>query len=317
MIVVASTNGIVGIRESMRLLRAGGSAVDAVEAGIRLVESNPEDHSVGYGGYPNLLGQVELDAAVMDGCTLGAGAVGAVQGYKHPISVARKVMEELPHVLLVGQGAERFAAEMGFHREELLTAEAREVWRRGLQADVPAEILSRLAEQPDLWKWVRIATDPERAAGTVNFLVQDSRGNLGAGVSTSGWAWKYPGRLGDSPIVGAGLYADNRYGAAACTGMGEMAIRASTARSLVLYLKMGLPLSEAGQRAMEDLNDLGGSYLSDMSFVALDATGRHAGFSNVKGKTYVYMTEDMDEPVEIERVYIHTTRHWDKAIEEA
>jgi beta-aspartyl-peptidase (threonine type) len=312
MIVVTSTNGLVGIREAMRVLRAGGSAVDAVEAGIRLVEANPDDHTVGYGGYPNLLGQVELDAGIMDGHTLGVGAVGAVQGYMHPISIARRVMEELPHVLLVGQGAERFAAEMGFQREELLTADAREVWKQGLQTDIPPEVLDRFAEQPDLWKWVGIATDPERAMGTVNFLAQDSQGNLCTGVSTSGWAWKYPGRIGDSPIVGAGLYADNRYGAAACTGMGEMAIRASTARSILLYLKMGMSLSDAEPRAMEDLNDLGGPYLSDMSFVALDASGQHAGFSNVDGKTYVYITEEMDQPVEIERTYIHTNRHWVK-----
>ncbi len=104
MIVVASKNGIVGIKESMRVLEAGGSAVDAVEAGIRLVEANPDDHSVGYSGYPNLLGQVELDASIMDGCNLAAGAVGAMQGYKHPISVARRVMDNLPHVFLVGRG---------------------------------------------------------------------------------------------------------------------------------------------------------------------------------------------------------------------
>jgi beta-aspartyl-peptidase (threonine type) len=316
MIVIASTNGLVGITESMRVLRAGGSAVDAVEAGIRLVEANPEDHTVGYGGYPNLLGQVELDAGIMDGGTLGAGAVGAVQGYKHPISIARKVMEELPHVFLVGQGAERFAAEMGFQCEELLTAEAREVWKQGLPPGVSVEALSHLAELPDLWKWVGVATDPERAAGTVNFLAQDVQGNLCAGVSTSGWAWKYPGRIGDSPIIGAGLYADNRYGAAACTGMGEMAIRTSTARSLLLYLKMGLSLSDAGRRAMEDLNDLRGPYLSDMSFIGLDSKGHCAAFTNVEGKTYVCMTEDMDEPIEIPRTYIHTNRHWDKIIKE-
>ena len=310
MIVVASTNGIVGIKESMRLLEAGGSAVDAVEAGIRLVEANADDHSVGYSGYPNLLGQVELDASIMDGRDLAAGAVGAVQGYRHPISVARKVMENLPHVFLVGQGAGRFAAEMGFERCDLLTEEAREAWEQRLRADMSEETLKQLAERPDLWKWVEITADPNRAKGTVNFIAQDSQGNICAGASTSGWAWKYPGRLGDSPIIGAGIYADNRCGAAACTGMGEMAIRASTARSVVLYLKIGMSLAEAGRQAMEDLNDLGGRYLSRMNFIALDQDGHHAGFSNAEDGSYIYVTDGMDEPEEVQRTYVRTKEHW-------
>ena len=310
MIVVASANGIVGIKESMRVLKAGGSAVDAVEAGIRLVEANPDDHSVGYGGYPNLLGQVELDASIMDGRDLAAGAVGAVHGYKHPISVARKVMDNLPHVFLVGRGAERFAAEMGFERCNLLTEEARRVWEGRLRADMSEEAFNRLTEQPNLWKWVEIATDPERAKGTVNFIARDAQGDICGGVSTSGWAWKYPGRLGDSPVVGAGVYADNRYGAAACTGMGEMAIRAGTARSVVIYLKTGLSLAEAGRQAMIDLNDLGGRYLSRMSFIAVDRDGRHAGFSNAVGSTYIYMADGMDEPEEAQRTYVRTKEQW-------
>lgn len=311
MIVVASSNGIVGITEAMRILKAGGSAVAAVEAGIRLVEANPDDHSVGYSGYPNILGQVELDASIMDGQTLMAGAVAAMQGFKHPISVARRVMDKLPHVFLVGAGAERFAAEMGFEREELLTEEARRVWQKGLErSGVPAEALAGLVERSDLWRLVELATDPERTRGTVNFLAQDGQGNICGGVSTSGWAWKYPGRLGDSPVIGAGLYADNRYGAAACTGMGEMAIRASTAHSVVFYMKMGLSLKEAGWRAMEDLNDLGGYYLSRMNFIALDAEGQPAGFSTEAGLTYIYMTGEMEQPVEVERSHVMVEKRW-------
>jgi beta-aspartyl-peptidase (threonine type) len=310
MIVVASKNGIVGIDEAMRVLKAGGAAVDAVEAGIRLVEANPDDHTVGYGGYPNLLGQVELDAAIMDGRTLATGAVGAMQGYPYAISVARKVMENLPHVLLVGQGAERFAAEMGFERRDLLTNEARQVWEERLRADMSDEELSRFAERTDLWKRVGMATDPERAKGTVNFIVRDAHGNMSVGVSTSGWAWKYPGRLGDSPIVGAGLYADDRVGAVACTGMGEMAIRASTAHSVMLYLSTGVSLMEAGRRAMEDLNTLGGDYLGGMHFIVLDREGRHAGFSSAEDRTYIFLTDDGDEPVEVSRTYIPTRRRW-------
>jgi beta-aspartyl-peptidase (threonine type) len=212
-IVVASSNGIVSIQEAMRVLTDGGSAVDAVETGIRIVEANPDDHTVGYGGYPNLLGQVEVDAGIMDGRELAAGAVGALQGFEHPISVARKVMEHLAHVLLVGRGAERFAAEMGFERRELLTVDARQAWEERLRTAMPEEAFRQLPDLPDLYRWVQIATDPELAKGTVNFLARDAQGNLCAGTSTSGWAWKYPGRLGDSPVIGAGLYADNRVGA--------------------------------------------------------------------------------------------------------
>jgi beta-aspartyl-peptidase (threonine type) len=309
-IVIASKNGIVGIKESMRVLQSGGSALDAVEAGIRLVEANPDDHSVGYSGYPNLIGQVELDAGIMDGRTLAAGAVGAMQGYPYAISVARQVMERLPHVFLVGEGAARFAAEMGFERRDLLTDEARQVWEKRLREDHPHQELGRLAERTDLWQWVGMATDPERARGTVNFIAQDARGNVCTGVSTSGWAWKYPGRVGDSPIIGAGLYADNRAGAAACTGMGEMAIRASTAHSIVFYLKMGMSPEEAGRRAMEDLNGLGGRFLSAMSFILLDTQGRHAGFSNVEGRTYIYLSDGMEEAAEASRVYVPTERRW-------
>ena len=127
-------------------------------------------------------------------------------------------METLPHVLLVGAGAERFAAEMGFTQQDLLTEEARDVWAKRLQQDMPPQIFDQLEQQTDIRQWVRLATDPERAKGTVNFIAQDAGGDIACGVSTSGWAWKYPGRLGDSPIIGAGNYADNRYGAAACTG---------------------------------------------------------------------------------------------------
>jgi len=314
MLVIASQNGGVGIGAAMQMLRDGGSAMDAVEAGIRLVEANPDDHSVGYSGYPNLLGEVELDAAIMDGCDLTSGAVGALKGYPYPISVARKVLEKLPHVFLVGDGAARFAAEMGFDPCELLTEPARDTWEKRLREDLPPNVMAHLAEQPDLWRYVEIATDPERARGTTNFIVQDARGNLAVGVSTSGWAWKYPGRVGDSPIVGAGLYADNRYGAAACTGTGEMAIRAATAHSVVFYMKMGLSVTEAGQRAMADLNDLGGRYLSGMNFIAVDREGNHAGFSSRTDATYLYFTDAMDAPAEAPRLYVPLAERWHRNV---
>jgi len=304
MIVVASSNGRVGIAAAMEVLRNGGSAIDAVEAGIRRVESNPEDTTVGLGGIPNLLGEVELDASIMDGRTLAAGAVAAVQGYEHPISIARKVMENLPHVLLVGSGAERFAAEMGFTRRELLTHEAKRAWEEELHKTIPEAVLANPEQVSGLRHWVRRIWESRLSGGTVNFLAQDAGGNLCAGVSTSGPGWKYPGRVGDSPLIGAGNYADNRYGAAACTGLGEMAILAGTARSVILYLRMGLSLGEAGRQAMEDLHALPDPYQGPMNIVALDKNGRHIAFTNRKGRTYVYMTGEMHEPEELPRVVV-------------
>jgi beta-aspartyl-peptidase (threonine type) len=310
MIIVASANGRIGIEAARRVLEQGGSALDAVESGIREVEASPDCHTVGYSGYPNILGRVELDASIMDGATLTSGAVGALAGYKHPISVARKIMERLPHLFLVGEGAARFAREMGFQQEELLPEEARNTWLRRMQRDFPDLDAANLDAASDLWRQVIIATDPERAGGTVNFLAMDRAGDIAGGVSTSGWAWKYPGRLGDSPVIGAGLYADNRYGAAACTGMGEMAIQAGTARSLALYMKMGMSLEEAGREAMADLDHLGSRYLGRMNFVLMDEAGNVGGFSTAPGTSYIYWREGMAEPTEIERTAIPIKQRW-------
>jgi beta-aspartyl-peptidase (threonine type) len=311
MIVVASANGRIGIEAAVDVLKSGGSAVDAVEAGTRLVEANPDDHSVGYNGWPNVLGELELDASIMDGRSLMSGAVGAMKGYPYAISVARKVMETLPHVLLVGEGAERFAAEMSCEAwSDMFTDEVCQVWQRRLQQATDEADVSQIAQRTDLHKLVRFTTDPERTWGTVNFIAQDSHGDIACAVSTSGWAWKYPGRLGDSPIIGAGNYADNRWGAAACTGMGEMAIRASTAHSLVFYMKMGLSVAEAGERAMQDLNDLGGRFLSTMNLIAVDNDGNHTGYTNVPGRTYIYQTADMPECVELERTVVPIQTQW-------
>ena len=213
MIVVASSNGKVGISAAMEVLRNGGSAIDAVEAGIRLVESNPQDNTVGLGGIPNLLGEVELDASIMDGRTLAAGAVAAVQGYENPISIARKVMEELPHVLLAGSGAERFAAEMGFQRRELLTEETREVWKKRLLEAIPEAVLPNLREEPALRQWVKRVRESWQAGGTVNFLAQDADGNICAGRAPAArvgstqvaWATRPSSGQATTPIIATAL----------------------------------------------------------------------------------------------------------------
>ena len=301
MILVASANGAVGMDAAWAVLESGGSALDAVEVGTRAVEDEPSDHTVGYGGYPNLLGQVELDASIMDGTARRAGAVGALRGYRAAVTVARAVMERLPHVLVVGDGAARLAAELGLPAEELLTADAERTWRDGLEGRLPdgslaSTMLSRVAS---------LATDPERAAGTVNFLARDRTGAMASAVSTSGWAWKYPGRLGDSPVIGAGNYCDSRHGAAACTGFGELALRAGTARSVVAALAAGRPLDDACRTAMEDLGTLGvpaGEVI--MHLVALDADGGHAGFTTREGATYVVRTEGMSRPESVARAVV-------------
>jgi beta-aspartyl-peptidase (threonine type) len=299
-IIVASSNARIGFGAGMDRLRAGGSVLDAVEAVIRLVESNPDDHSVGYSGLPNLLGEVELDASIMEGASRAAGAVGALKGYEHAISVARKVMEELPHVMLVGEGAARFAAEFGFEPRDLLTPEALAIWGQGRARQTAAD--DRYMQR--MTALARHAADPERPNETVNVIAMDARGDIACGVSTSGWAWKYPGRIGDSPIIAAGNYADNRYGAAACTGRGEMAIRAATAHSVVLFLKMGLSLEEALAEALRDLNGLSDPYFGQVSIVALDRHGRHGAASNRPGVTYIYQQGDMAEPAEAPRLTV-------------
>jgi beta-aspartyl-peptidase (threonine type) len=309
-VVVASENGRAGATAAMELLRRGGSALDAVEMACRITEDDPADHSVGYSGLPNLLGQVELDASIMDGRTLRSGAVAGLYGYGNPITLARKVMEELPHVLLVGRGAERFAAEMGVAPADQRTEEALHRWRERFTAHGvvagTSDNLRHLAHQltrpvvlhdqgapPPL----PVATaERDDTQGTVNFLALDRHGNLASAVSTSGVAWKYPGRVGDSPIIGAGNYCDNRYGAAACTGMGELAIRASTARSIILYLKAGMSLVEAGFEALRDIAYLEHLPHQYMNFVVLTPQGNHAGFTTVAGRSYMMMTAEMDAP---------------------
>lgn len=309
-VMVASENGRAGATAAIELMRCGGTALEAVELACRITEDDPADHSVGYGGLPNLLGEVELDASIMDGRTLRSGAVAGLHDYGNPITLARKVMEELPHVLLVGRGAERFAAEMGMSPADQRTEEALRRWRErfvehgltpGSSDDLRhlANTLTRPVVLQDRGAPPVTPAAPGKrddTQGTVNFLARDQHGDLASAVSTSGIAWKYPSRVGDSPIIGAGNYCDNRYGAAACTGMGELAIRASTARSIVLYLKFGMSLVEAGFEALRDIAYLAHQTHQYMNFVVLTPAGEHAGFTTVGGRSYLYMTAEMDAP---------------------
>jgi beta-aspartyl-peptidase (threonine type) len=250
---------------------------------------------------PNILGEVELDASIMDGATRAAGAVCAVKHYLHPISIARQVMERLPHVLLAGAGAERFARELGMKRQTLLSDAAREIYKNKVSAypryNTMRELVMRATLDPEIAATADEYGD-ETPHGTTNVIALDAAGNLASGVSTSGWAWKYPGRVGDSPILGAGNYCDNRYGACACTGYGEMAMRANTAHTVVLYLKMGWTLGRAARAAMVDLRALTVPFPPGMNLIAVDARGRHVGMTTETDRVveYVYQTGAMKAP---------------------
>jgi L-asparaginase len=274
MILVTNNEGTVGVPTTARMLADGAAALDAIEAGIRPIEADPAVRTVGRGGWPNILGEVELDACMMDGDTLRTGAVGALQGFLHPVSVAREIMRRLPHELLVGPGAARFAREIGAAPAENLTEGSRRAWQAWFDAEVD-NARKRAWPDTDLAALCRHAIDPEVGRDTTVFLAQDSRGSIGAGTSTSGWGWKYPGRLGDSPIVGAGSYADTRYGAAACTGAGEMTIRCGTSRAIVLYMKKGASVADAVYEAVDDMRALKGGLISRVTIHAIDARGNH------------------------------------------
>jgi L-asparaginase / beta-aspartyl-peptidase len=289
MILVTNNEGTPGAPETARRLYEGHPALDAIEAGIRLVESDESVRTVGRGGWANLLGEVELDAAVMDGTTLRSGAVGAVKNFLHPVSIARQVLERLPHELLVGDGAMRFAAEIGAERAELLMPHAEQAWKKWFANEVSKEDRARWPNVA-LAEYCRHAIDPEVGRDTTVFLAIDRVGKVASGTSTSGWGWKYPGRLGDTPIIGAGSYADSRYGACACTGAGEMTMRCATARSVVLYMKLGRSVEDAVMEAAEDMRALKGGLISRVTIHAIDNKGDHKVLAiNGDGKQFYWL----------------------------
>ena len=288
--IVSSGNGRGALATGIGILARGGTALDAVEACARIVEADPADDTVGYGGLPNVLGVVELDASIVDGTTHAAGSVAALTGYLHPITVARAVMERLPHVMLVGAGAVRFAAEIGAEAGELLTPESREKWVERLRdaGHTPASIARAAALGP-------VVADMVTERGTVNFVALDARGNIASAVTTSGWGFKYPGRVGDSPIIGAGHYSDTRFGGAACTGFGELAMRNVTAKTAVDRLARGESAAAVAEEAIADANALT-SHGSRLNIVVLAANGEHAAATTKRGVKYAYQSVGMTRP---------------------
>ncbi len=248
-IAISSGNGIPAVAKAAELIREGKDAVEAVIAGVNIVEDDPNDTSVGYGGLPNEDGIVELDAAVMHGPTHRAGSVASLRNIKNPSKVARLVMERSDHVLLVGKGALRFAKAHGFVEENLLTERAREEWLKWKE---------RLSTKDD---WLPPHTPDAadvghfapyyRHTGTIHCSAIDSRGNVSCVTTTSGLAFKIPGRVGDSPIIGAGLYCDNDIGSAGSTGRGEANLVNCSSVYIVELMGQGKSPEEACLAACE------------------------------------------------------------------
>jgi N4-(beta-N-acetylglucosaminyl)-L-asparaginase len=247
--VVSSGNGLRATEKAMELLQQGVNPLDAVIAGVNIVEEDPNDMSVGYGGLPNEDGVVELDASVMSGPTHNSGAVAALRNIKTPSQVAKVVMERTNHALLVGEGALKFAKVHGFQEENLLTDKAREVWLRW------KETLS----DKDNWippKSEKLASElqPYLAFyGTINCLAVDGKGDLAGVTTTSGLAFKIPGRVGDSPIIGAGLYVDNTIGAGGSTGRGEANILNCGSYQVVNFMSQGFSPEESCLKTLEKI----------------------------------------------------------------
>lgn len=291
--VVASGNGLRATERAMTILRDdGGGPLDAVVAGVNIVEEDPEDMSVGYGGIPNEEGVVELDSSVMYGPTHQAGAVASLRNIKTPSRVARLVMERTDHVLLVGDGALRFARAHGFEEVDLLTPKAREVW------------LGWKESMSDRDNWFPPAGEgiaaEIRAAmahhGTINCLAIDERGRLAGVTTTSGLGFKIPGRVGDSPIIGAGLYVDNEIGAAGSTGRGEANLQTCASYGVVEIMGRGASPEEACLRQLERiaaktrlvprLTDADGRPRFGLNFYALNRNGEFGAAAFFSGSRY-------------------------------
>lgn len=237
-IAISSRNGQQTVLKAIELIGAGADALDAVVAGVNLVEEDPEDTSVGYGGLPNALGVVQLDAAVMHGPTCRAGSVGCIEGIKYPSKVAKLVLERTDHVNLVGKGAQDFAVMHGFPIENLLTEKARLEWVNWREnMSTQDDYLPK--HKPESTGIGEIAAPIKRHWGTIHCSAIDLAGNISCVTTTSGMAFKVPGRIGDSPIIGAGLYCDNTVGAAGSTGRGEANIENLASFLIVERMRAG------------------------------------------------------------------------------
>jgi N4-(beta-N-acetylglucosaminyl)-L-asparaginase len=300
-VVVASANGIRGVARAYDMIvRQNADTLNAIIAGVNIQELDPEDQSVGLGGLPNEEGVVQLDASCMHGPTRRAGAVGALEDIATPSLVAKAVMDYTDHIMLVGAGAKKFALEMGFKEQNLLTEKSRRDWLRWKACLNPAD--SWLDPRSD-----SVSQSPRTTAvpfddplhvkfttGTINMNAVNSAGDISSVTTTSGLAWKLPGRVGDSPIVGAGQYCDNTVGAAGSTGRGEANIKVCGAFLTVEFMRQGLSPDQACMKTIDRviamterrLLDPNGRPLFDLQFYALSKDGRFGSASAYEGYNY-------------------------------
>lgn len=261
--------------QALKTHMSGGSLLDAVEQGIRVTESDPTNTSVGSAGFPNAAGVVQLDACIMNGVGHKAGSVSGLEGIRHPITAARRVMEKTKHVMLVGEGARQFALAEGLETFGPLTAEQREKWLE--------------------WKREQEKKKANKAPNhdTIALLALGPDGNLAGGCSTSGLAYKLPGRVGDSPIIGSGLYVDNEVGAAGATGLGENILRYCGSFMVVEYMRRGANPAEACFETIKRIaqQDPLGTDLA-INFIALDKRGRFGAAGSGKGFEYAATAKD-------------------------
>lgn len=256
-IAISSGNGLPAVTKAVELMRAGSQPTEAVVQGVAIVESNPNDMSVGYGGLPNENGIVQLDSSVMDGPTHKAGAVAAIENIMNPAQVALKVLRRTDHVLLVGDGAKQFALAHGFKAEDLLTDKARKAWLKWKENLNPND------------DWLdhdqHIEKDPRQARaeqlgipyhyGTIHCSALDANGDLGACTTTSGLSYKIPGRAGDSPIIGAGMYVQNEVGSAGATGRGESLMQSCGSFQIVQHMANGDDPTQACLKVLKWIAD--------------------------------------------------------------
>jgi isoaspartyl peptidase/L-asparaginase-like protein (Ntn-hydrolase superfamily) len=270
--------GQAAVQTALPLLQKGRPALEAALAGAEVIEDDARINSVGYGGLPNSVGTVSLDACVMDGRTLNCGAVAGVENVVHVARLARRVMERTPHVLLVGEGARLFALQEGFPLTNLSTPESLAEWQK---------LRLRQAETARSRKGAAGAAQEPLPYGhdTVTVLALDQKGSLGGVCTTSGLANKLPGRVGDSPIIGAGLYVDDRAGAAGATGVGEEIIRIGGSLLVVEAMRAGRSPQEACEAAVRRVNEVAvrrGVHPAQVAFLALDTKGRHGAAATAR-----------------------------------
>ncbi len=277
------------------LLSEGRPSLDAVVAGVQVPEADPRDNSVGYGGLPDRDGRVTLDACVMNHQGK-CGAVMALEHIKHPILVARAVMEKTPHVQLVGEGALRFAISLGMKKENLLTPESEQTWKTWLKnanydpMDTLKEFERSMKNDPQPFPW----PSPVINHDTIGMVALDKQGNLGGACSTSGMAFKMNGRVGDSPIIGAGLFVDNEVGAASATGVGEEVVKICGAHTIIEAMRSGMKPEAACREAIRRIVKNNGAEANkvQVGFLAINKEGKHGGFAVQENFTYCVTTEE-------------------------